>query len=134
MTERWAPVAQMAGIGAIGLAAAAGIGGVSAAYPEAVLALAGPLTGAVTSWLLMVRAALGGQAKLMAFMTKAMAAKMIVFPAYVIGLVLAAGVRPVPFIASFTGFFVALYAVQAMHLKRLVAADLAKLGVPGHEA
>ena len=133
MTERWSPVAQMGGVAAVGLAATAALGG-SAVYPEAVLGLAGPLAGSVTSWLLMVRAAAKGQAQLLAFMTKAMAAKMLLFPVYVIGLVLLADLRPIPFVLAFTGFFVGLYAVQAWHLKRLVAADLLKLGAPGRQA
>jgi hypothetical protein len=123
----------MAGVGAVGLAGTAGLGG-WAVYPESVLGLAGPLTGAIASWLLMVRAALGGQSRLLAFMTKAMAAKMLLFPAYVVGLVLVVGVRPIPFIAAFSGFFIALYAVQALHLRRLVAADLLKSGAPGPSA
>jgi hypothetical protein len=133
MTERWTPVAQMGGLAAVGLAATSALGG-SAVYPEAAWGLAGPLAGSVTSWLFMVRAAAKGQEKLLAFMTKAMAAKMLLFPAYVIGLVLFAGLRPIPFVVAFTGFFVGLYAVQAWHLKRLVAADLLKLGAPGREA
>ena len=133
MTERWAPVGQMTGLAAIGLATASALGGATA-LPEAVFGVAGPFAGSVISWLLMVRAAEQGQQKLHAFMTKAMAAKMLLFPLYVIGLVLWAGLRPVPFVVAFTGFFVGLYAVQAWHLKRLVAADLLKLGAPGRQA
>jgi hypothetical protein len=29
-------------------------------------------------------------------------------------------VRPVPFVASFTGYFIALYAMEALFLKRLL--------------
>lgn len=133
MTKRWGPIVQMAVLGTLCLAGAVGLSGPSA-YREAALGVAGPLVGSAGSWLLMVRAADGGQARLMAFMTKAMAAKMVLFPLYVVGLVLIAGLRPVPFAAAFTSAFVALYAVQALHLKRLVAVDLSRMGVPGQQA
>lgn len=131
MTKRWAPVAQMTGLAAVGLAVAAGLTG-SSFQPELALGVLGPLAGSAVSWLLMERAAAsGGQTRLLAFMTRAMAAKMVLFPLYVIGLVFLLNQRPVPFAGAFAAAFIVFYTVQALHLKRLVAANLSEMGVPG---
>jgi hypothetical protein len=134
MREAWTPVAYMAGVGAAGYAAAAGLPG-DTAHAEVAAGLAGPLASTVISWLLMVRAATEGQARLMGLMVKAMAAKMLLFGAYVTVAVLVFGLRPVPFVVSFTGFFIALYVVEALYLKRLVATGTGAVpGVRGREA
>lgn len=134
MKETWTPVAYMTGVGAVGYATAAGLSG-EMANPEVALGLAGPLVSAVVSWLLMVRAAAGGQARLMALMVKAMAAKMALFGAYVVVLFVLFRPRPVPFAVSFTVFFVVLYALEALFLKRLIATGFSpRAGVPVREA
>jgi hypothetical protein len=45
---------------------------------------------------------------------------MVFFAAYVIGSVRIIGARPVPFVSSFTAFFIALYAMEAWFLRRLL--------------
>jgi hypothetical protein len=89
------------------------------AQPDVWLGLAGPLASAVVSWALMAKAALEGPEKLMALMIKALAVKMVFFGAYVSVMFLVWHVRVVPFVASFTGFFVVFHAMEALFLKRL---------------
>jgi hypothetical protein len=54
-----------------------------------------------------------------AFMVKA-----VFFAAYVLTVVAVFGLRPVPFVLSFTGYFVALYATQALLMRRLFASNV----------
>jgi hypothetical protein len=120
----WGPVAWMTGAGlAIWTAAVAGFGG--AVHPEALIGVAGPLVSANVSWLVMARARAAGPDRLMAVMITAAAVKMALFGGYVALVLLAIGVRPVPFIASFTVSFIGLYALEAYFLKGLlVGADV----------
>ncbi len=46
---------------------------------------------------------------------------MVFFGGYVIVMVRVAAVRPIPFMVSFTGFFIGLYAMEALFLRRLFA-------------
>ena len=57
-------------------------------------------------------------------MIAAFAGKMVFFGAYVAVMLRRAGVRPVPFVASFTGYFIALYLIEALCLKRLFAGGI----------
>jgi len=53
-------------------------------------------------------------------MVRGFVTKMLFFAVYVAAVVTGAGVDPVPFALSFTAYFVALYAVEALLLRRLV--------------
>ena len=44
---------------------------------------------------------------------------MMVFAAYIVIMVRLVGLRPVPFVIGFTGFFLGLLAIEALFLKRL---------------
>ena len=54
-------------------------------------------------------------------MVVGLGAKAILFAAYVVLMVRVIGVRPVPFVLSFAGFFIALYAMEAYFLRRFFA-------------
>ena len=43
----------------------------------------------------------------------------IIFGAYVVVILAVLRFRPVPFVASFTGYFIVLYLIEALYLKRL---------------
>jgi hypothetical protein len=45
--------------------------------------------------------------------------KMVFFGGYVAIMLGIARFRPVPFVASFTGYFIGLYLIEALYLKRL---------------
>jgi hypothetical protein len=106
-----------------------GLGGISFALAAAVLdrraatevfyGMLGPLAAAVGSWMVMERAARKSPERLTAVMLAAFAGKLVLFGAYVVVMLRVLGLRPGIFIASFTSYFIALYAVEAMALRRL---------------
>jgi hypothetical protein len=118
VTGAWKPVAWLAAVGAAGSAAAVMIFG-AAISPELWWGLAAPLASAAVSWLLMAGAAAQGPEKLTALMIKALAAKMLFFGVYVAVTLFVWRLRPAPFMASFTGFFIVFHAMEALFLKRL---------------
>jgi hypothetical protein len=89
-----------------------------AAGPEVVLGMLGPLAAVTVSWVLMARAHRRDPASVTALMIKAFAVKMVFFGAYVVVVVGVLDVRPVVFVASFTGYFLTLYFVEAVLLSR----------------
>lgn len=90
-------------------------------HPELLLGLAGPLASALASWIVIDRVYRSAPERLTGVMSVAFLAKMLFFAAYVIGSVRGLDVRPVPFVSSFTTFFIALYAMEAWFLRRLLA-------------
>ena len=46
---------------------------------------------------------------------------MVFFGVYVVVMLRGVGVRPVPFVLSFAGFFIALHAMEALFLRQLFA-------------
>jgi hypothetical protein len=89
-------------------------------HPELLLGLAGPLASALVTWLAIDRVYRAAPERLTGVMSVAFLAKMVFFAAYVIGSVRIIGARPVPFVSSFTAFFIALYAMEAWFLRRLL--------------
>jgi hypothetical protein len=78
-----------------------------------------PLIVVSATWLLSERVYKTHPESLTSVMISAFAGKLVFFGAYV-GLVVGVlGVKPVPFAASFTGYFIALHMVEALWLKRL---------------
>jgi hypothetical protein len=80
-----------------------------------------PLVGAVGSWLLTARAHAIDPARVTGVLVVSFGVKAVLFGACVVGGVRGLGLRPVPFVASFAVFFVALYAMEAFFLRRLFA-------------
>lgn len=87
--------------------------------PELTAGMAGPLVVVTTSWWLIARTHRTNPAGVTHVLLSAFIGKALFFAAYVIVVVQVLGVRPVPFILAFTGYFVALYATQAMLMRRL---------------
>ena len=100
------------------------------ANPEAIWGIAGPLTGASVSWIVYVRARASAPERLTRVMITAFALKLVFFSAYVVATMRLLDLRPAPFVVSFTGAFIALHAMEAFSLRRLV---MGPLGVPGRE-
>ena len=90
-------------------------------HPELLLGLAGPLASALATWIVIDRVYRSAPERLTGVMAVAFLAKMLFFAAYVIGSVRGLDVRPVPFVSSFATFFIALYAMEAWFLRRLLA-------------
>ena len=88
---------------------------------EVLLGMAAPLCAACVSWVLTERTYRRDPPALTGMMTAAFGAKMLFFGVYVALMVQVVGLRPIPFVASFTGYFVALYLTEALLMRRLFA-------------
>jgi hypothetical protein len=86
---------------------------------EVWIGMLAPLIAASATWTLTERIHAANPGRVTAVMITAFAGKLVFFGAYV-GLAIGVlGVRPVPFVASFTGYFIALHVIEALWLKRL---------------
>lgn len=86
---------------------------------EVWLGMFGPLIAVSVTWVVTERVYKAAPERLTAVMIGAFAGKLVFFGAYV-GLAIGVlGVKPIPFAASLTGYFIALYLIEALWLKRL---------------
>ena len=94
------------------------------ANPEALWGLAGPLVSAVGSWIAYVRAHQATPERLTTVMLSAFALKLVFFAVYVTAMMRVLDLRAAPFVVSFTSAFIALHAMEAFSLRRLVTDGL----------
>ena len=86
---------------------------------EVWIGMLAPLTAVSATWTLTERVFKTQPERLTSVMITAFAAKLVFFGAYV-GLAIGVfGVKPVPFVVSFTAYFIALHVIEAVWLKRL---------------
>ena len=90
------------------------------ANPEALWGIAGPLTSAAVSWAAYVRAHAAAPEQLTRVMITAFALKLMFFSVYVATTLRVLDLRPAPFVVSFAGAFIALHAMEAFSLRRLI--------------
>ena len=115
----WGPVFWMTAVTVAGWIVATAAGG-TRVNPEALLGLLGPLASADVSWVWMARTFAARPERLTAVMVQGLAVKMVLFGGYV-GVMLGVwDLRPVPFVISFAGSFVALHAMEALFLRRML--------------
>ena len=88
---------------------------------EVLYGMLGPLAMVTGSWILMERAYSRNPERLTAVMIGAFAGKLVFFGAYVAVMLRVLSLRPRTFVASFTGYFIALYLIEALYLRRLFA-------------
>ena len=88
---------------------------------DVLLGMLAPLSAAGVSWVLTERTYKRDPQQLTGVMIGAFGVKMLFFGAYVALMIKVVGVHPVPFVASFTGFFIALYLTEALLMRRLFA-------------
>jgi len=88
---------------------------------EVLLGMIAPLAMAVGTWVAIERTYRRNPAGVTALMMGGFAVKMVFFGAYVVIVLRGLSVQPVPFVASFTVFFIGLYGIEALYLKRLFA-------------
>jgi len=88
---------------------------------EVLLGMLAPLAAASVSWVLTERTFRRDPQRLSGLMIYAFGAKMLFFGAYVAVMLNVVAVRPVPFVVSFTGYFIALYLTEALLMRRLFA-------------
>jgi hypothetical protein len=85
----------------------------------------GPLAAASGSWVLIERTFRRSPERLTSLMAAAFGAKLVFFGLYVAIALRVLMLRPVPFVVSFTSYFVGLYIVEAVYLHRLFASGRA---------
>jgi hypothetical protein len=119
MSPYWAPLGWMTGGSVAAWLAVLAVAGMRG-HPETLFGMLAPLASANISWLLMARAHAAAPERLMGVMLQGLAAKMVFFGAYVTVMLRTFDLRPVPFVLSFAGFFIALYAMEAHFLRRLL--------------
>ena len=117
------PLAWMAGVSVVSwaviTAAASG-----QTQPELTMGMLGPLASAVATWLAIVRAHAAGPAHVTGALIQTFVLQVVFFGAYVAVMLRVLDARPVPFVVSFTGYFLALHVMEALFLKRLLRNDL----------
>ena len=114
------PVAWMVGV-SIGSWLAAALLLDPPSRTAALFGMAGPLAVAVTTWLLAERTYRRNPQGLTGLMMAGFAGKMVFFGAYVAVVIKGLSQPAVPFIVSFTGYFIALHLIEALALRRLFA-------------
>lgn len=87
--------------------------------PEALLGMAGPLLAACASWIAVERMHAVAPERVMRVMLTTFVVKMVFFGAYVVVMLRGLGLQRTPFVVSFTVYLIALYAMEALFLKRL---------------
>ena len=112
------PIAYMAAASIGAWAAAAAIVDRRTSF-EVLFGMLGPLAAASGTWFLVAWVYRHRPEELTGLMAAAFVLKMVFFGAYVAAMLRVMRFRPVPFVASFTGYFIGLYLMEALFLKRL---------------
>jgi hypothetical protein len=89
------------------------------ARADVLLGMLAPLGAAAASWVLIERTFRRDPQQLTALMVGAFGVKMLFFGAYVAVMFEVVAVHPVPFVVSFTGYFISLYLTEALLMRRL---------------
>jgi hypothetical protein len=79
----------------------------------------GPLFSVSVTWILAERIYERHPAALTSLMMTAFAGKLVFFGAYVTVMLRVLSIRPAPFVVSFTSYFIGLYVIEALYLRRL---------------
>ena len=90
--------------------------------PESFFGMVGPLVAVCVSWLAVQRTRRVTPERVMGAMIIGFALKFVFFGAYVAVMLGVLSLRPVPFMTAFVSYFIALYAMQALFLRRLITA------------
>jgi hypothetical protein len=88
---------------------------------EVVLGMLAPLVGATATAVLVERTWASRPEALTPLMIAAFGGKLVFFGAYVTVVLKVLAVRPLPFVVSFTTYFIGLHLVEALWLQRLFA-------------
>lgn len=100
------------------------------AQAEIFFGMVGPFLAVSITWMLVERTARVNPSGVTSLMMAAFAVKMGFFALYVVGVLTVARVDRTPFVISFTGYFIALYAAEALQMRRLFAPRSTKYEVP----
>jgi hypothetical protein len=86
---------------------------------ELLLGMIAPLAGAVATWVLVTRTYAKRPEQLTPLMVAAFGGKLVFFGAYVTVMLGVLSLQPLPFVISFTAYFIALHLFEALCLQRL---------------
>jgi len=86
---------------------------------EVLCGMLGPLAAAVLSWVLAERQYRQRPEALTSLMIVLFGAKLVFFAAYVTVMLRLLLLRPIPFVVSFTIYFIVLHLIEALYLRRL---------------
>lgn len=86
---------------------------------EVLFGLLGPLVAVSGTWVLVTWAYRERPGELTGLLAATFLLKMVFFGGYVAIMLRVARFRPIPFVISFTGYFIGLYLMEALYLKRL---------------
>lgn len=117
----WPAVWMVAGSVVSGVAVSAYVG--RDLTREVLLGMFAPLVVAVISWVLVERAFRRSRQQVTNVMVVAFGVKMVFFGAYVAVMLRGLALRPVPFVVSFTAYFIGLHVAEAWCLGRLFGED-----------
>ena len=90
---------------------------------DVLLGMLGPLAAVVTTWVLAERVYREDPARLTSLMIAGFVGKLVFFAAYVAIVLGVFSHHPLPFVVSFTSYFIALYLMEAVFLRRLFVDD-----------
>jgi hypothetical protein len=91
--------------------------------PELLFGMLGPLLVATLSWVVVARAWAVRPEGVFGVLLGGMAIKLVFLAAYAYVMLRVVALRPVPFVASFTGYFIALHNIEALFMKRLFTSE-----------
>ena len=92
--------------------------------PELAWGMAGPLVRAVITWFAVARVHRTAPERVTGVLMAGFGAKIVFFGLYLAFMVRVMDLRLVPFAVAFVGYVIALYALEALFLKRLFAGGL----------
>jgi len=88
---------------------------------EVLCGMIAPLVVAAGTWMLTERTYRRNPEQVTSLMILAFGAKLVFFGTYVVVMLNLLSLRPVPFMAGFVGYFIALHLTEALYLRRLFA-------------
>lgn len=91
---------------------------------EVLFGMLAPLAGAALTWVLVARTYTSRPQLLTSLMVAAFAGKLVFFGAYVTIMLSVLSLRPLPFVISFTTYFIGLHVFEALCLQRLFAGNI----------
>jgi hypothetical protein len=118
MTPLW----WMVGVGIVSWVGVAAMAG-TAASPEVLYGMLAPLLATAGTWVVTVVTHRSRPERVTNVLIGGLAVKAIFFAVYVVVILRVLGARPLPFVISFTAYFVALYGMEAWFLRRLFAGE-----------
>jgi hypothetical protein len=113
-------VLWMAGVSASGAVAAIGLFGTRIGA-EVVFGMLAPLVIAIGTWVLVDQTYRRTPGRVTGLMVAGFAGKMVFFGVYVAVMLKGLALQPVPFVVSFTSYFIVLHVMEAFALRRLFA-------------